>query len=99
MERCADMASKKSSDATNAYNMRSYKPRRPNMTMDDVVTPEIRAKRAEMVQSAKDEAATKSANEAYDKAMPTPEKYAKGGSVSKRADGCCIKGKTKGKML
>ena len=23
----------------------------------------------------------------------------KGGSVSKRADGCCIKGKTKGKML
>jgi hypothetical protein len=24
---------------------------------------------------------------------------AKGGSVSKRADGCCIKGKTKGKML
>jgi hypothetical protein len=25
-------------------------------------------------------------------------KYAKGGSVSKRADGCAIKGKTKGKM-
>jgi hypothetical protein len=24
---------------------------------------------------------------------------AKGGSVSKRADGCCVKGKTKGKML
>ena len=24
---------------------------------------------------------------------------AMGGSVSKRADGCCIKGKTKGKML
>jgi len=23
----------------------------------------------------------------------------KGGSVSKRADGCCIRGKTKGKML
>ena len=23
----------------------------------------------------------------------------KGGSVSKRADGCCVKGKTKGKML
>ena len=25
--------------------------------------------------------------------------YAKGGSVSARADGCCIKGKTKGKMV
>lgn len=24
---------------------------------------------------------------------------AKGGSVSKRADGCCVKGKTKGKIL
>jgi hypothetical protein len=31
----------------------------------------------------------------------TPMDYAKGGSVSasKRADGCCIKGKTKGKIL
>lgn len=27
------------------------------------------------------------------------KKYAKGGSVSARADGCAIKGKTKGKML
>jgi hypothetical protein len=26
-------------------------------------------------------------------------KMAKGGSVSSRADGCCVKGKTKGKML
>jgi hypothetical protein len=26
-------------------------------------------------------------------------KMAKGGSVSRRADGCCVKGKTKGKML
>jgi hypothetical protein len=28
-----------------------------------------------------------------------PTKMKKGGSVSKRADGCCVKGKTKGKML
>lgn len=28
-----------------------------------------------------------------------PTKMAKGGSVSKRADGCCVRGKTKGKML
>ena len=27
------------------------------------------------------------------------KKYAKGGSVSSRADGCCSKGKTKGKMV
>jgi len=29
----------------------------------------------------------------------TPMDYAKGGSVSQRADGCAIRGKTKGKML
>ena len=31
----------------------------------------------------------------------TPKEMAKGGSVSasKRADGCCVKGKTKGKMV
>jgi predicted transcriptional regulator len=28
-----------------------------------------------------------------------PKKYAKGGSVSKRADGCAIRGKTRGKVL
>lgn len=27
------------------------------------------------------------------------KKMAKGGSVSKRADGCCVKGKTKGRMV
>jgi hypothetical protein len=29
----------------------------------------------------------------------TPMEYASGGSVSKRADGCAIRGKTKGKIL
>jgi hypothetical protein len=28
-----------------------------------------------------------------------PRPFAKGGSVSSRADGCCIKGKTKGRMM
>lgn len=28
-----------------------------------------------------------------------PKKMAKGGSASSRADGCCIKGKTRGKMI
>ena len=30
---------------------------------------------------------------------PPMEKKAKGGSVSARADGCCTKGKTRGKMV
>ena len=29
----------------------------------------------------------------------TPMEYASGGSVSKRADGCAVRGKTKGKIL
>jgi len=29
---------------------------------------------------------------------PMGDKYAKGGSVSSRADGCCVKGKTRGKI-
>lgn len=30
---------------------------------------------------------------------PTPKKMAKGGSASSRADGCCVKGKTRGKIM
>lgn len=30
---------------------------------------------------------------------PPPKRYAKGGSVSSRADGCCTKGKTKGRFV
>ena len=84
-----------------AAGMRRYKPRRPEMTLDDVVTPNIRAKRAAMVQEAKDDAMMDAATPAYDKAMPSPERYAKGGSVSasKRADGCAERGKTKGRMI
>jgi hypothetical protein len=85
-----------------AAAMRGYKPRRPGMTMDDVVTPDVRAKRAAMMQDAKDAAMQEAAGSAYDKAMPSPERYAKGGSVgsaSKRADGIAQRGKTKGRML
>jgi hypothetical protein len=31
--------------------------------------------------------------------VPDPVTYAKGGSVSSRADGCATKGKTRGKMV
>ena len=43
---------------------------------------------------------------AYDQIMPSPEpgeqkpkKMAKGGTASSRADGCAVKGKTRGKVL
>jgi hypothetical protein len=51
-------------------------------------------------QMMKDRANAKAAEDAYNKAMPSP--YAKGGKVgsaSKRADGCATKGKTKGTMV
>ena len=72
-----------------AEGMRGYKPRRPGTTLDDVVTPEIRAKRASMIEEAKDENRKKTAGDAYDKAMPNP--YKKGGSVDKSQDKAMIK--------
>lgn len=33
------------------------------------------------------------------KSLQNPRAMKKGGTASSRADGCCIKGKTKGKML
>jgi hypothetical protein len=68
--------------------------------MDDVVTPEIRAKRAAMMQDAQDQAMQPKVDAAYEGARTTP--FKKGGSVgsaSKRADGCAVKGKTKGRMI
>jgi hypothetical protein len=88
--------------SSNPAGMRGYKPRRPEMTLDDVVTPETRAKRAAMMQDARDQAMQPKLDAAYDRAMPSPERYAKGGSVgsaSSRADGCAERGKTKGTMI
>jgi hypothetical protein len=77
---------------------KQYKPRRTPGSLDDVITPEIRAKRAIMMQDVKDKAMQDAAGAAYDKAMPVPG-MKKGGTASSRADGCCIKGKTRGKMV
>ena len=80
--------------------MRGYKPRRSGMTLDDVVTPETRMKRAAMMQDARDQAMQPKLDAAYEGARTTP--YKKGGSVSsasKRADGCAERGKTKGTMV
>ena len=79
--------------------MRGYKPRRPDMTMEDVVTPEIRARRAAMIQEAKDKAAAPDVDAAYERARTTMKKGGSVGSASKRADGCAQRGKTKGKYL
>jgi len=89
-----------SGPSSSAAGMRAYKPRRPEMTMDDVVTPEIRAKRAAMMQDARDQAMQPKIESAYEAARTTP--YKSGGSVgsaSKRADGCAERGKTKGTMV
>ena len=77
---------------------KQYKPRRTPGSLDDVITPEIRAKRAIMMQDVKDKAMQDAAGAAYDKAMPVPG-MKKGGSASSRADGCCSKGKTRGTMV
>lgn len=87
-------------DAMNAENMRNYKPRRPEMTLDDVVTPETRMKRAAMMQDAKDQMMQPKIDAAYEAARTTP--YKKGGSVgsaSSRADGIAQRGKTRGTMI
>lgn len=89
-----------SGPSSSAAGMRAYKPRRPEMTMDDVVTPEIRAKRAAMMQDARDQAMQPKIDAAYEGARTTP--FKNGGSVgsaSKRADGCAVRGKTKGKFV
>jgi hypothetical protein len=42
---------------------------------------------------------TKAGAPTPERPVNTPKKYAKGGSVSARADGCAQRGKTKGKFV
>jgi hypothetical protein len=76
--------------------MKNYTPRRPGMTMDDVVGPEERAKRAMMIKQAKEDEMDKGA-QAAQAAPPAMKKggkvkgYARGGGIEQR-------GKTRGKM-
>ena len=72
---------------------KQYKPRRTPGSMDEVITPETRAKMEEAKRDVEDEK-----SRAKIKALG----FASGGKVSsasKRADGCAIKGKTKGTMI
>jgi hypothetical protein len=83
--------------STTAAGMKNYKPRRPGMTMDDVITPEIRAKRKAMMGEAADEAAQPALDKTYEAARTTMKK---GGSVFRAsANGIAQRGKTKGKMV
>lgn len=81
---------------------KKYKPRRPDVTIDDVITPETREKMKDAKAEAAD-AKTAADNEAaYNKAS----KLKKGGSVKKMAaggytraaDGIAQRGKTRGKI-
>jgi hypothetical protein len=81
--------------ATQAELMKAYRPRRPGTTLEDVVTPEERARRAQIVQDAKDQAMQLKVDKAYEEAKTIG--HAKGGVT--RADGCITKGHTRGRMV
>ena len=78
--------------------MRNYVPRRPGTTLDDVITPETRAKRKKMLEDVQDDKDREEADAAPTTKTEMGQKFAKGGSVSSRADGIAQRGKTRGKM-
>jgi len=75
---------------------KQYKPRRPEMTLDDVADEAARKRQEEMTQQARDAAAQPKLDEAYEKSRTT---FAEGGSASARADGIAQRGKTRGKIV
>ena len=83
--------------SSTAAGMKNYKPRRPGVTIDDVVTPEIRAKRKSMMDEAADQNAQPALDKTYEAARTTMKK---GGSVFRAsANGIAQRGKTKGTMV
>jgi hypothetical protein len=71
---------------------------------------QLTAEEKQMMQEAKDRKMAPKLEKAYNDSLTTtvpapmpaasePKKMAKGGSASSRADGCCTKGKTRGKMM
>jgi hypothetical protein len=78
--------------------MRNYVPRRPGTTLDDVTTPETRAKRKKMLEEVQDEEDREKTDAAPTTKTEMGQKFSKGGSVSSRADGIAQRGKTRGKM-
>ena len=78
--------------------MRNYVPRRPGTTLDDVITPEIRAKRKKMLEEVGDDKYREEADAAPTTKTEMGQKFSKGGSVSSRADGIAQRGTTRCKM-
>ena len=78
--------------------MRNYVPRRPNTTLDDVITPETRDRRKKMLGEVQDEEDRKKADAAPTTKTEMGQKFSKGGSVSSRADGIAQRGKTRCKV-
>ena len=77
--------------SSTAAGMKKYKPRREPGSLNDMVYSESKQAAMNEAKKAKDTAA---ATDAYDKVVGKK----KGGYV-KAADGCCSKGKTRGKMV
>lgn len=77
--------------SSTAAGMKKYKPRRTPESLDEVVYSDTKKAAMDEAQAAKDTAA---ATDAYDKVVGK-----KGGGYVKSADGCCSKGKTRGKMV
>ena len=67
-------------------------PQRTDESDEEYVTPAQRYGMEQQRKTVKDQAAT---TKAYDKAAGMKQ----GGSASARADGCCTKGKTKGRLV
>ena len=73
---------------------KKYKPRREPGSLDDVVYSDTKKAAMDEAKAMKD---TEDATAAYNKSLTTEGKK-KGGYV-KSADGCCSKGKTRGRMV
>ena len=83
--------------SSTAAGMQNYKPRRPDVTIDDVVTPEIRAKRKAMTDEASDEMARPQLDRTYEGARTSMRT---GGAVFRSsANGIAQRGKTKGTQV
>ena len=83
--------------SSTAAGMQNYKPRRPDVTIDDVVTPEIRAKRKAMTDEASDEMARPQLERTYESARTSMRT---GGAVFRSsANGIAQRGKTRGTMV
>ena len=82
--------------STQAGTMGAYKPRRSNTTNEDSMT----VGEKEALQEVQDEKMRQKIKTAPTTKTEMGKPFAKGGmTASSRADGCCTKGKTRGKMV